>query len=690
MLAGCSSSTLLSPRHRLRSGLSTSAQFQRQACNLQLPSSMNTHRLDLSSSCSFPRTQQQSPKPMGLSVEKHMEAKTSTCSLRKHNIRLPPLAAAAATTSQATSSTQTMAFVECKVEINDEFWEKRGKDLKRLAEEHDSVDESFVNRAKRKKGSSDNGNFADILEGEDGLSLAQMGAGNFWFQHPSLPSSQIGSGEEERVCFVPSEVVSAPLPLSNNHPCGEMESAMTKITNFGDKNVVEASQSYVKEASESNASSESQSLSLRINENVPSEHEIGNGSGNPHHHEGTEVETGEEDDQEKNRGFELVSFLTACVDAIGSRNVFAINHFIAKLGDLASPRGTTISRICAYFTEALAIRVTRLWPQIFHITISRDLERVVEDETGNALRLLNQVTPIPKFLHFTSNEMLLRAFERKDKVHIIDFDIKQGLQWPSLFQSLASRTNPPSHVRITGIGESKLELNETGDRLAGFAEALNLPFEFHAVVDRLEDVRLWMLHVKEHESVAVNCALQLHKTLYDGTGGALRDFLRLIRSTNPTVVVMAEQEAEHNDPRLETRVCNALRYYSALFDSIDHCLPQESPMRVKIEEMYAREIRNIIACEGSHRLERHESFENWSKIMVEQGGFKCMGVTEREMFQSQLLLKMYPCENYNVKKQEKEGAAGVTLSWLQQPLYTVSAWTPVDAAGTSSSFSQPA
>ncbi|KAK7251261.1 hypothetical protein RIF29_34303 [Crotalaria pallida] len=688
MLAGCSSSTLLSPRHRLRSEVTSPSQFQRQACNLQLPSSMNTHRLDLPSSCSFPRkeasrSQQQSLKPMGLSVEKPMEAKTSTCSLKKHNIRLPPLAAAAATT-QATSN-QKMAFAESKGETDDEFWEKGGKSLKRLAAEQGSVDESFASRAKRKKG---NGNFDDILEGGDTLSLAQMGAGNFWFQHPSLPLSLNCSGEEERVCFVPSEVVSAPLPLCNN-PWGEMESAVTKITNFGEKRDIEGSQPHVKEGSVSSASSESQSLSLRLNESAPSEHEVGNGSGTPYHHEGTEVESGEEDDQEKHLGFELVSFLTACVDAIGSRNVAAINHFIAKLGELASPRGTTISRICAYFTEALAIRVTRLWPQIFHITISRELERVVEDETGNALRLLNQVTPIPKFLHFTSNEMLLRAFEGKNKVHIIDFDIKQGLQWPSLFQSLASRTNPPSHVRITGIGESKQELNKTGDRLAGFAEALNLPFEFHPVVDRLEDVRLWMLHVKEHESVAVNCALQLHKTLYDGTGGALRNFLGLIRSTNPTIVVMAEQEAEHNDPRLETRVCNALKYYSALFDSIDHCLPQESPMRIKIEEMYAREIRNIIACEGSHRLERHESFGNWRKMMAEQGGFRCMGVTEREMFQSHLLLKMYPCENYNVKKQEKEGAAAVTLSWQEQPLYTVSAWTPVDAAGSSSSFSQP-
>ncbi|KAG2677376.1 hypothetical protein I3760_12G095400 [Carya illinoinensis] len=637
MLAGCSSSTLLSPRHRLRE-----APAQLQACHFQLPS-MSTQRLDLP--CSFSRkdtSRSQPIRPVGLSVEKPIESKTSSCSL-KQSVRIPPLA-----TSTQKTSAQTK-FIEAKREIKGEFWEQ-GKSLKRLAEQG-SVDDSCISKAKRKKGGGDNGKSDDILgSGRDSLSLGQLGAGNFWFQ-PSIEASRSVPG----------------------------------ITDLGEKDG-ETSYRLVKEASGSSTSSDSQSLGHRLNENV-SEQEVGNGSRNPYSHEDNEVEGREEDNQGEHQGFELVSLLTACVQAIGFRNIAVINHFIAKLGEIASPKGSPISRLSAYYTEALAIRVTRLWPHIFHITTPRELDRADED-SSTALRLLNQVSPIPKFLHFTSNEILLRAFEGKDRVHIIDFDIKQGLQWPSLFQSLASRTNPPSHVRITGIGESKQELNETGDRLAGFAEALNLPFEFHPVVDRLEDVRLWMLHVKEQECVAVNCIFQMHKTLYDGNGGALRDFLGLIRSTNPKVVIMAEQEAEHNDPRLETRASNSLKHYSAIFDSIDYSLPLDSSVRLKIEEMFAREIKNIIACEGRDRLERHESFERWRKL-IEQGGFRCMGINEREMLQSQLLLKMYSCENFSVKKQGQDGAA-LTLSWLDQPLYTISAWAPLDVVvGSSSSYSQP-
>ncbi|XWS38415.1 hypothetical protein CRYUN_Cryun19dG0129300 [Craigia yunnanensis] len=669
MLAGCSSSTLLSPRHRLRS--EASAQFQ--ACHLQ--TSMSTQRLDLP--CSFSRkdtSRSQPIRPVGLSVEKPIESKTSCCSL-KQNIRLPPL------------TTTAQNPFEGRRDIKDEFWEK-GKSLKRFAEQG-LIDESVV-RAKRKKGSSDNENSGHIHEGGgDNLGLGQLGAGNFWFQPsftgqnaPQVPFSLTCSGDEERVCFVPGEVISPPFPLSNNP---WIESIITEFTDVGEKDV-ETIHGPAKEASGSSTSPESHSLGLRLTEQG-TEHEVGNGSGNPYPHEGAGFGAYEEENNHgEHRGFELVHLLTAYVEAIGSKNIAAINHFIVRLGDLASPRESAISRLAAYYTEALALRVTRLWPHIFHITTPREHDRV-DDDNGTALRLLNQVSPIPKFVHFTSNEILLRAFEGKDRVHIIDFDIKQGLQWPSLFQSLASRSNPPSHVRVTGIGESKQELNETGDRLAGFAEALNLPFEFHPVVDRLEDVRLWMLHVKEKESVAVNCVFQLHKTLYDGNGGALRDFLGLIRSTNPTVVIMVEQEAVHNVLSLEARVTNSLRYYSAIFDSVDSSLPLDSPVRIKIEEMFAREIRNIIACEGRDRFERHESFETWRKLM-EHGGFRCMGISERELLQSQMLLKMYSCENYRVKKQGQDGAA-LTLSWLDQPLYSVSAWTPIDIAGSSSSFTQP-
>ncbi|EOA33747.1 hypothetical protein CARUB_v10019945mg [Capsella rubella] len=636
MLAGCSSSSLLSPTRRLRSEAAVAATSATVSAHFP----MNTQRLDLPCSSSFTRKETPSNRPLGRSISldnsnnnnssKPIERKTSGCSL-KQNIKLPPLATTRGNGEGFSWNNDS--------NINN----NRGKkSLKRLAEE----DESCLSRAKKTK-----------CENEG------------------------GDDDEEKLCFVPSEVISQPLP-------NWVDSVITELAGIGDKDVESSRPAAVKEASGSStsASSESHSLSHRVPEPT-------NGSRNPYSHRGAAEErtsgtiniNNNNHRNDLQRDFELVNLITGCLEAIRSRNIAAINHFIARIGDLSSPRGRTpMTRLIAYYIEALALRVARMWPHIFHIAPPREFDRTVEDESGNALRFLNQVTPIPKFIHFTANEMLLRAFEGKERVHIIDFDIKQGLQWPSFFQSLASRTNPPHHVRITGIGESKLELNETGDRLHGFAEAMNLQFEFHPVVDRLEDVRLWMLHVKEGESVAVNCVMQMHKTLYDGTGAAIRDFLGLIRSTNPVALVLAEQEAEHNSEQLETRVCNSLKYYSAMFDAIHTNLATDSLIRVKIEEMlFGREIRNIVACEGSHRQERHVGFRHWRR-MLEQLGFRSLGVSEREVLQSKMLLRMYGSGNegfFNVERRDEDGGAeggrggGVTLRWSEQPLYTISAWT---------------
>ncbi|XP_020571989.1 scarecrow-like protein 28 [Phalaenopsis equestris] len=385
-----------------------------------------------------------------------------------------------------------------------------------------------------------------------------------------------------------------------------------------------------------------------------------------------------ENSQTEDQSLELVNFLTHCAEAISTGDHASINYFLSRLGEMASPTGTTVHRLAAYFTEGLAITAVKLWPHIFSINPPRDITEPIDDDEATALRLLDQATPIPKFIHFTLNERLMRAFEGKDRVHIIDLDIKQGLQWPSLFQSLASRPNPPKHVRITGIGESKPEIQSTGARLAGLADSLNLPFQFHAVVDQLEDVRLWMLHVKEGECLAVNCVLQLHKMLYDDTGGSLRDLMCVVRSTNPAIVLVAEEEADHNHHQLEVRFANSLNYYAAVFDALNVSLPEDSSERLKIEKMFARKIRSIIAREGT---ERHESFSKWSRKMKDCG-FDNVGIGDREKIQSQVILRMYSDSNFSVERKEADGEA-LCLKWQEQQLYTVSAWAPMDVAGSS-------
>lgn len=493
-------------------------------------------------------------------------------------------------------------------------------------------------------------------------------------------SSSVLTNLQQPEAMLPRTIIPSSFPFSSN---AWVESIISDFAVRGQADAATNGQ-----PNRTNSSSCSEPLTSHRNDDGNSSGNDSGDGGSPHeeHPSFVQPESGEgaisREQTQMEQGLELANLLIACAEAVTSKSLQLVNHLLSRLGELASPEGSPMHRVAAYFTEGLTLRVTKLWPHIFQPIVA-DLD-LCDEDLMTGFQLLNHTSPIPKFFQYTANEIILKAFEDKDRVHIIDFDIKQGLQWPALFHSLATRPRPPSHVRITGIGESKEDLQDTGDRLAGFAEALNLPFEFHAVVDKLEDVRLWMLHVKEKETVAVNCMLQLHKTLYDN-GAALRGILGLIQSTKPAVVVVVEQEANHNDPIFEGRFLQALQYYSAIFDSIDASLPSDSPARLKMEQFFAREIRNIIACEGPERIERHEKFEHW-KQLIEEGGFTAVPLGEREHCQARILLDMFPCKNYRVKLEDGR----LTLGWLEQPLYTASAWAPQEGGNGGASTSSPA
>ncbi|KAL0292913.1 UNVERIFIED_CONTAM: Scarecrow-like protein 28 [Sesamum radiatum] len=208
---------------------------------------MSTQRLDLP--CSFARkdaSRSQPVRPPGLSIEKPIEAKSSGCSLRQ-NIKLPPVA------------------TEGRRENKDDFGRKVRASRRYAGEVSYDHEESYMSRVKRKRG---NGKSDGSPVEEGHLSLGQLSSDNFWF-HPGfnvprsvpqvtglsttqVPFSLSCSGEEERVCFVPSDVIAPPLPPLSNIPW--FDSVVTEITDLGDKNV-ETIKGPEKEASGSSSTS---------------------------------------------------------------------------------------------------------------------------------------------------------------------------------------------------------------------------------------------------------------------------------------------------------------------------------------------------------------------------------------------------------------------------------------------------
>ncbi|KAK9690595.1 hypothetical protein RND81_09G139600 [Saponaria officinalis] len=210
-------------------------------------------------------------------------------------------------------------------------------------------------------------------------------------------------------------------------------------------------------------------------------------------------------------GLHLLTLLLQCAEAISTNHYDSANRMLVEISEWATPFGTSAQRVAAYFSEAMSARLvsTRLGlhsslPSVPHY------QKLV-----SAFQVFNGISPFVKFSHFTANQAIQEAFQREERVHIIDLDIMQGLQWPGLFHILASRPGGPPYVRLTGLGSSTEALEATGKRLSDFAEKLGLQFEFVGVAEKIGKLDLEKLHVSKREAVAVHW---LQHSLYDVTG----------------------------------------------------------------------------------------------------------------------------------------------------------------------------
>ncbi|XP_077241087.1 DELLA protein GAI1-like [Tasmannia lanceolata] len=365
-------------------------------------------------------------------------------------------------------------------------------------------------------------------------------------------------------------------------------------------------------------------------------------------------------------GIRLVHTLMACAEAVQQDNLKVAETLVKQIGVLASSQAGAMKKVAIYFAEALARRIYRLYPQ-----------DPLDSSFSDILQMhFYETCPYLKFAHFTANQAILEAFAGKNRVHVIDFSMKQGMQWPALMQALALRPGGPPAFRLTGIGPPQPDntdtLQQVGWKLAQLAETIHVEFEYRGFVcNSLADLEPYMLGVRpESETVAVNSVFELHPLL--ARPGAIDKVLGSVKAVRPKIVTIVEQEANHNGPVFMDRFTESLHYYSTMFDSLEGCGMSlaGSQDQVMSEVYLGRQICNVVACEGVERVERHESLTQW-RTRMGGAGFAPVHLGSNAFKQASMLLALFAGGD-GYKVEENDGC--LMLDWHTRPLIATSAW----------------
>lgn len=381
---------------------------------------------------------------------------------------------------------------------------------------------------------------------------------------------------------------------------------------------------------------------------------------------------------------DLKQLLYACAEVVSEVDtisfsdrqiaVSAAEAMMDIIEKMVSVSGEPSQRLGAYVLEGLRARLLSSGSIIYK---KLKCKEPTSSELMSYMHVLYQICPYYKFAYMSSNIVIGEAMENESRIHIIDFSIAQGSQWVSFIQALSRRPGGPPYIRITGVDDSESAhargggLDIVGQRLAQVAESCGVPFEFHGAAMSGCEVQLENLQVRNGEALAVNFPYILHHMPDESVSTTNhRDrLIRLVKSLSPKVVTVIEQESNTNTATFFQRFCETLDYYTAMFESIDAGRGRDDRQRISAEEhCVAKDVVNIIACEGTDRVERHELFGKW-RLRLTMAGFSPVQLSASVGNAIRDMLKEYS-SNYGVA----EGHGALYLGWKNRALSTCSAW----------------
>ncbi|KAF6150339.1 hypothetical protein GIB67_034038 [Kingdonia uniflora] len=375
---------------------------------------------------------------------------------------------------------------------------------------------------------------------------------------------------------------------------------------------------------------------------------------------------------------DLRTLLIQCAQSVAADDRRSATDLLKQIRQHASPFGDGNQRLAHCFADGLEARLAGTGSKFYMALL---MKKTTAADILKAYHLYLAACPFKKISNFFSNQTIMKVADKKPRLHIIDFGIMWGFQWPCLIQKLSGRSGGPPNLRITGIelpqpGFRPAErVEETGRRLANYAESFKVPFEFNAIAQNWETIQLEDFKIDPDEILVVNC-LYRFRNLLDETvvlDSPRNAVLNLIKKLNPSIFIHGIVNGAFSAPFFITRFRETLFHYSALFDMLEANVPREHPERLLIEQdLFGPEAMNVIACEGTERVERPETYKQWQVRNLRAGFVQCP--LNQEIIKK---ARDWVRSSYHKDFVFDEDSQWMLQGWKGRIIYALSVWRPV-------------
>ncbi|KAI4353417.1 hypothetical protein L6164_002369 [Bauhinia variegata] len=384
------------------------------------------------------------------------------------------------------------------------------------------------------------------------------------------------------------------------------------------------------------------------------------------------------EDMEIDNQLAIPILLEALAEAMEEGHNPLAQEILKCLSQKVSPLGNTLERVAFNLAQDITCNISQ--EDYLRKEACKNLEL--------AFQAFYQLFPHGKVAHFAANSRILESIpEDSDEIHIVDFDMGEGVQWASLIETIAQRQ--PRILKLTSIKWQDDEIAEclfvpwkfedTKKQLSVHAKScgLKLMVEEKGIEDLVMELKRMNKRggSGKREWLAFNCMVGLPHMARPRSRRHAMEFLRAAKDLicsygNKGIITFGNGdvcEKLKNCMNFRSFFEGSLVHYQALLESIEANFPKKHlEARIAMESLFVAPYVSSLAW-----------LQKWEKVRENchlQGGIGLEGSRFSKWILMEVTEMLKGSESSYQTRIEGDNGNELVLEWKGTQLVRVSTW----------------